>query len=224
MQRAYYAAYDDRYRQVHQQNLEWFHKTPSPIVMETIEAFSLSRHHRLLEIGCGEGRDAFPLLEEGFDLLATDVSPEAVSFCRKRMPHHAAHFQTLDCVTQQLDDSFDFIYAVAVIHMLVPDSDRNAFYSFIANHLKAEGIALICTMGDGSIERRTDISTAFQIQERVHQQTGKTVQIAGTSCRMVSFDSFREELSRNGLRIVTEGFTAAEPDFPLMMYAVVRRG
>lgn len=224
MQRAYYAAYDDRYRQVHAQDLEWFHKDPSPIVMETMKAFSISPHHQLLEIGCGEGRDAFALLEQGFDLLATDVSEEAVSFCRKRMPGHEAHFQTLDCVTERLDDAFDFIYAVAVIHMLVPDADRNAFYGFIVRHLKPEGIALICTMGDGRIERRSDIRTAFDIQERIHEQTGRTVQIAGTSCRMVSFNSFRKELTQNGLQILKEGLTSVEPDFPQMMFAVVRRG
>lgn len=223
-QRAYYAAYDDRYRQVHAQDLEWFHKDPSPIVMETMKAFSIFPHHQLLEIGCGEGRDAFALLEQGFDLLATDVSEEAVSFCRKRMPGHEAHFQTLDCVTERLDDAFDFIYAVAVIHMLVPDADRNAFYGFIGRHLKPDGIALICTMGDGRIERRSDIRTAFDIQERIHEQTGRTVQIAGTSCRMVSFNSFRKELTQNGLQILKEGLTSVEPDFPQMMFAVVRRG
>lgn len=222
-QRAYYAAYDDRYRQVHEQNLEWFHKEPSPIVMETMDAFSISRHHKVLEIGCGEGRDAIALLEQGFDLLATDVSAEAISFCQKQVPHHAAHFQILDCVTEQLDETFDFIYAVAVIHMLVPDADRDAFYRFIGSHLKPGGIALICTMGDGSIERRTDIRTAFDIQERIHEQTGRTVQIASTSCRMVSFDTFRRELHRNGLRIVRDGITSVEPDFPRMMYAAVRK-
>lgn len=79
-QQKYYHAYDDRYRQVHEQNLQWSHENPSQIVAEAIATFAISRQHRLLEIGCGEGRDAFPLLEQGYDLLATDVSPEAIAF------------------------------------------------------------------------------------------------------------------------------------------------
>lgn len=221
-ERKYYNAYDDRYRQVHEQNLQWFDKNPSPIVAETVREFSLSHQHKLLEIGCGEGRDAYPLLKQGYDLLATDVSPEAISFCQKRMPDYAEHFQILDCVAERLSDSFDFIYAVAVVHMLVPDADRNAFYDFIRGHLKSNGIALICTMGDGSVERQTDIRTAFDIQERIHEQTGKAVQIAGTSCRMVNFQTFDKELERNGLVVVKQGVTAIEPDFPQMMFAVVR--
>ena len=222
MKRKYYEAYDDRYRQIHERNLQWSGENASSIVGEIIRDFSISNHQKILEIGCGEGRDAFPLLRQGFDLLATDVSQEALRFCRERMPDHAERFQILDCVSGRLNTAFDFIYAVAVVHMLVPDEDRNAFYSFIREHLKPEGIALIGTMGDGSFERQTDIRTSFDIQERIHEQTGQTVQISSTSCRMVSFQIFNRELEQNGLVVIREGFTAIEPDFPQMMFAVVR--
>ncbi|MBR6791336.1 MAG: class I SAM-dependent methyltransferase [Oscillospiraceae bacterium] len=223
-ERSYYHAYDDRYKQVHGRGLQWFSAMPSPIVAETIREFSiLPGQHKLLEIGCGEGRDAFPLLEEGFDLLATDISPAAVDFCRNRRPDHAGSFRVLDCVTENLPDRFDLIYAVAVVHMLVPDEDRDAFYRFVREHLTPSGIGLICTMGDGSFERQSDISTAFDLQDRVHEQTGTPVRIAGTSCRMVSFDTFERELARNGLRVVRKGITAVEPDFPEMMFAAVRK-
>lgn len=222
MERKYYEAYDDRYRQIHEQDLQWFYENPSPIVTEVIREFDISLKHRLLEIGCGEGRDAFRLLKQGFNLLATDVSPEAITFCRKKLPDSAERFQVLDCVAGELSGTFDFIYAVAVVHMLVPDEDRNAFYRFIREHLGSTGIALICTMGDGKFERQSDIRTAFDMQDRVHEQTGKTVQIASTSCRMVSFETFEKELARNGLSVIKQGVTAIEPDFSQMMYAVVK--
>lgn len=162
------------------------------------------------------------MLKQGFDLLATDVSMAAISFCRMKTPDFAAHFQVLDSVSEKLDGTFDFIYSVGVVHMLVPDTDRNAFYQFIRSHLKPDGSALICTIGDGSIERQTDISTAFDIQDRVHEQTGKVVQVAGTSCRMVNFPTFNKELEQNGFIVVKRGITAIEPDFPQMMYAIVK--
>ena len=222
MQRKYYEAYDDRYRQIHEHDLQWFHTEPSANVMETINTFSISIQNKLLEIGCGEGRDAFPLLKNGFNLLATDVSSEAIRFCKSTFPEFTGHFQVLDCVSGNMDCSFDFIYAVAVIHMLVLDDDRNAFYTFIRKHLTPTGIALICTMGDGCFERQSNIQTAFDIQTRIHEQTGKPVQIASTSCRMVSFGTFRRELGRNNLMMIEEGVTSVEPDFTQMMYAVVK--
>ncbi len=221
-ERRYYNAYDDRYRQVHEQNLQWFDENPSPILSEIMKEFSVSHRHKLLEIGCGEGRDACLLLKQGFDLLATDISSEAIAFCQKKFPRYEAHFQVVDSVTGKLDSLFDFIYAVAVIHMLVLDTDRDSFYCFIREHLKPNGIALICSMGDGDTERQTDIQTAFDIQDRVHEQSGKTVQIANTSCRMVTFQTFEKELERNGLTIIRQGVTVIEPDFPQMMFAVVK--
>ena len=106
--------------------------------------------------------------------------------------------------------------------MLVLDEDRDAFYTFIRDHLSPNGIALICTMGDGKMERQTDIHTAFDLQKRTHEQTGLEVNVASTSCRMVSFSSFEEELKYNGLEILEKGITNAAPDFPMLMYAAVR--
>ena len=222
MQRKYYEAYDDRYRQIHSQNLQWFYDDPTPIVSEVIRDFGIDKSGKLLELGCGEGRDAIALLRQGYDLLATDISPAAIQFAREKWPEFAKNFAVLDCVAGEMDKKFEFIYAVAVVHMLVEDTDRDAFYTFIRTHLVPNGVALICTMGDGQIQRKTDIHTAFDLQERTHEQTGKPVQIASTSCRVVDFETFRAEIMRNGLQIIREGITAAPPDFPQMMFAIVK--
>ena len=223
MQRKYYEAYDDRYRQVHKENLKWFEKEQSPIVEAVAAKYAIEPEHRLLEIGCGEGRDAVYLLHRGYDLLATDVSLEAIRFCRRQFPAFAERFQKLDCITESIPQRYDFIYAVAVVHMLVLDEDRDRFYSFIRRHLAQSGVALICTMGDGCVERQTDIHTAFDLQQRLHEASGKMLDIASTSCRMVSFDTFRKELVRNGLTILEDGISQDVPGFSEMMYAVVKK-
>ena len=221
--RKYYHAYEDRYRQVHGLNLQWSYDKPTAIVKETMDRYTVAKKHKILEIGCGEGRDAVPLLNQGYDLLATDASEEAIRFCKEKAPQYSAKFQVLDCITEKLDERFDFIYAVAVLHMLVDDKDRDGFFRFILEHLNRDGIALICTMGDGQLERKSDISTAFYLQQRVHQETGRILRIAGTSCRMVSFDTFNKELERNQLAVVEQGICSDEPNFNNLMYAVVRK-
>lgn len=220
--RKYYEAYDDRYRQVHSENLRWFTEDASPIVSEVIEEFHILPSMKILEVGCGEGRDAIVLLDRGFDLLATDISSEAVAFCRKENPKAAERFQVLDCLKDRLENRFDFIYAIAVVHMLVLDEDRRGFYHFVREQLTEDGIALICTMGDGIMERKSDISNAFTLQEREHEPTGKTVHIASTSYRAVSFETFNRELEETGLTVLKQGITAIEPDYWKMMYAVVK--
>lgn len=223
MERPYYEAYDDRYRQVHRENLTWFAETPSQIVSEVMERFGVRKTDEILELGCGEGRDAVTLLRQKYSLQATDISETVIAYCKKRWPEYADSFSVFDCVRGSRNETYDFIYAVAVLHMLVKEKDRNGFYQFIHDHLKPGGTALICTMGDGEMERSSDISTAFELQERIHESSGKFLKIASTSYRAVSFNTFRKELTDNGLRIAEYGLTDIEPDYWKMMYAVVQK-
>ena len=64
--REYYKAYEDRYKTIHQKGASWFSNTPTPIVMELLEKYGISLSSPILEIGCGEGRDAKALLEKGY--------------------------------------------------------------------------------------------------------------------------------------------------------------
>lgn len=219
--RKYYEAYDERYMTVHGQNIRWFSDVHSAIISETIQKYGITKQMPLLELGCGEGRDSRVLLNAGYRLLATDISPEAVRYCRVQCPEFADAFQVLDCINGCLDGQFDLIYAVAVIHMLLLDQDRDGFYRFIYSHLTEDGIGLILTMGDGNTERSSDINAAFELQERKCQE--KTMWVAGTSCRMVSFSTFEQELWRNGFEILEQGMTEIPLEFPHMMYAVVRK-
>ena len=219
--RKYYAAYDDRYKTAHQKGVSWAGDKNSPIVLEIIRKYNIQLEDNLLEVGCGEGRDSRAVLESGYNLMATDISTEAIAYCKRIMPNFKEHFSVLDCLSDKLDKQFDFIYGIAVIHMLVLDEDRNRFYQFICNHLKPDGLALICTMGDGEFEMQSDITRAFEIQERNHE-SGKMM-VAGTSCRMVSFKTFNNELERNNLEVIETGITSALPDFDSLMFAVVKK-
>lgn len=221
--RKYYEAYDDRYRQVHEKALQWASDTPSAIVLEAMENYGIGKEASILELGCGEGRDAVQLLKRGYALAAMDISPEAIRYCREKWPEFSDNFRVLDCIAGTLEAKFDFIYAVAVIHMLVEDADRAAFYHFIREHLKEKGIGLVCTMGDGTMERKSDVSTAFCLQERTHGETGEKLLLAGTSCRMVTRETFLREIQENGLETLETGLTSVEPDFPVMLYAIVKK-
>ena len=221
--KSYYQAYDDRYRQIHEQSLHWFSEAPSPIVLEIMNKYQVSKASAILEIGCGEGRDAAYLLQNGYPVLATDVSTEAVKYCRKQFPEYADSFQVLDCLTERLSGTYDFIYAVSVLHMLVEEKDRARFYRFLYEQLQDEGIALICTMGNGTEEWRMDASQAFHLEKRVHRRSGREVCVAATSCRTVSFETLKAEIQAGSLLLLESGMTSIIPDFPTIMYAVVKR-
>lgn len=217
----YYEAYNQRYKIIHEKGHSWSSDTPTPIVSDVIQKYSISKNASILEIGCGEGRDAFPLLENGYDVLASDISSEAISYCRSLRPEYSDHFSVLDCINDHHEFNYDFIYSVAVIHMLVNDEDRIRFYHFIYNHLLDGGLALICSMGDGLTESETDISSAFNMVER-HHDSGY-VMVPSTSLRMVSFDTLKKEIESTHFSIAEQGITSSLPDFNNLMYAIVKK-
>ena len=219
--RSYYEAYDERYRTIHAMGERWSGTAPTPIVLKTLRALELPPEARVLELGCGEGRDALPVLAAGYELLATDCSREAIAYCRRLAGARADRFQRLDFLRDSLPERFAAIYAVAVVHMLVEDADRRGFYRFVYEHLQPGGWALVCSMGDGETSFRTDPREAFCLRERQHP--GGPVQVAATSCRMVNFQSFERELCESGLRVCEKGITPAMPDFDKLMFILARR-
>ena len=219
----YYEAYDERYKQIHSLHLEWGADVHSPILDEIMDKFNLTLESKILELGCGEGRDAIYLMKHGYDICASDISSEAVSFCKKKASEYVKRFIVLNACEDTLDETYDFIYSIAVLHMLVLEEDRNKFLTFIREHLKESGIGLILSMGDGEMERSSGIDSAFKKQERIHIKTGTKVCIASTSCKIVSFPVLEKELEQNGLIIMEKGITSIKPDFPIIMYVVVKR-
>ena len=216
----YYKAYDDRYRQVHAEGLAWFSGAPTPAVERLTTR--LGKGSRILEIGCGEGGNAFALLEQGYDVLATDVSPRAIGYCRTKYPAYASRFVVMDALSDTLSERFDGILAVAVLHMLTEDADRQALLKFIHAHLKPGGTGLIVVMGDGEKAFSSDPNRAFEVQERVHEPSGRVLNIASTTCRVVSRETLHGELHRAQLSVIEEG-PAVWDGSDFATYAVLRR-
>ncbi len=218
----YYHAYDDRYRAIHKINHTWATDEATPIVLEMIEKCAIDKMAPMLEIGCGEGRDSVPLLERGYNLTASDVSAEAIRFCKEKYPQFSERFKVVDACADTLGEAYKFIFATAVLHMLTEDADRAAFLNFIYRHLDKSGTALILTMGDGESEFCTDKNTAFDLQERTNNASGVPVVVTNTTCRMVSFATLTRELEAAHLKILYRGITSCT-DFSSMLYTLVTK-
>lgn len=219
----YYEAYDKRYKQVHEKGLAWSPNNQTEIVENTINKYNLE-NNKMLEIGCGEGRDAKYLLDKGCNVLAIDVSKEAIDYCKVNDIYHMDNYKVMDVLKNNLlIDNYGFIYSVACLHMLVLDEDRNNFYQFIYNHLEEDGYALILTMGDGINESKSDILKAFDDVKRVHQESNEEISVATTSCRIVNFDTLLNEVNSNGFETVEYGITKIDNHFNEIMYIIVKK-
>lgn len=223
MKKVYYKAYDERYKKVHEKNMSWTVDENSKIVEKTIDKYNISKDSIILEIGCGEGRDAKYLLNKGYNISATDVSKEAIRYCKEQDKGHSSNYDVLDVLDNSNNKIYDFIYSIACIHMLVLDEDRIKYYDFIYNHLKKDGLALILSMGDGKKERKSNISDAYNEVKRVNGKTKEEILLPATSCRIVNMDNFIKEATSRKLKVLESGITSIIPEFNEIMYIVVKK-
>lgn len=220
----YYKAYEKRYQQVYKHNYLWSSKEPTPDVIETILKEKISSNAKILELGCGEGRDAIFLLNKNYDVLAVDYSNTVIEKCKELSNYnYNDKFKQFDIINDTLNDKFDFIYSIAVIHMFVNKEHRNKFYNFIYSHLNKNGIALIVSMGDGIKEYKSDVTKSFDDVERVVVNNDEKINIATTSCNIVNWNTFEQELLNNDLIVKRKWISEKIPEFNPAMCVVACR-
>lgn len=224
MKNDYYKAYDKRYRQTYENNSLWEIPERTKEIIDTLKKYKITKKSNILELGCGEGRDAIYLLDNGYNVLGVDYSFAVIDKCNELTNYkYVNNFKQLDLIENSLNEKFDFIYSVAVIHMFVLDEHRNKFYNFIYDHLKDNGIALIISMGDGILEINSDLEKAFDDTKRVNINTNKEIMVAGASCRVKKIDEMKKEIQSNNFEILEEKIIDDVPSFNKCMLFIVKK-
>lgn len=119
------SSYDERYaaREYH-----WGTK-PSAICHRVLALLPPERPVSLLDIGCGEGRNAVFFAHSGYVVTAFDLSAEGVAKTQ-RLAETAnvpvAVFQA-DMNTHMLEDNFDVLFSTGVFHLIPRALRQNLF-------------------------------------------------------------------------------------------------
>jgi SAM-dependent methyltransferase len=116
---------------------------------------------RLLEIGAGPGQDSAYFQDEGFAVVAADLSPAMVELCRsKGIEAHVMDFLHLDFP----DDSFDAVYAMnCLLH--VPNADLPTVLGAIRSLLRPGGLFFVGVYG-GNESREGPIANDEHVPPR----------------------------------------------------------
>ncbi|MCR1898575.1 class I SAM-dependent methyltransferase [Irregularibacter muris] len=203
--REYYLAYEERYKKVHSEGFTWFSDIPTPELLEWVEFNNIPMDDEICEVGCGEGRDALYLSSEGYKVTAVDASESAILKCKElsKKKGVVVNWKVADALflNKMIKKQYKWVYSIATLHMLVEDNDRNKFLDSLFNILQPKGKLLLVSMGDGESEKRSDTSTAFELQERSNNVEGKKIMVAGTSYRGVNWEYHKHELERAGFQI-----------------------
>lgn len=94
---------------------------------------------RILDIGCGNGRNLMPFLKKGFDCIGIDSSKELIRIAKQKVP--GAKLVVANAVKLPFPDkSMDYVICLAVLHHLKPKYHEKAL-SEIKRVLKPNGKA-----------------------------------------------------------------------------------
>jgi ubiquinone/menaquinone biosynthesis C-methylase UbiE len=96
---------------------------------------------KMLEVGCGTGRESYALATEGFEVHAIDTDAGAIALAqRKARGHGSPSFTTQDFATHHFVDEFDAVFERGVLHNIKSDADREDFAVKVARALKPGGL------------------------------------------------------------------------------------
>lgn len=203
----YYKAYEKRYKQDYKENMLWSSKLFTPDVINFIDDYKVNKQDRILDLGCGEGRNAIYLLEKGYNVLAIDYSSSVIDMCNKLSSNkYERHFKQFDIIEDEEKEKFNYIYSIAVLQLFVLKEHRNKFLSFIRTYLLEDGRCLLCVLGDGKQNYTSNIKDAFKDTKRVVMNTNKNLDIATTSCNIVNWEELEQEILENDLLIEKNGY------------------
>ena len=121
---------------------------PSLFVQEFVEELkNLGVSGKLLEIGCGNGRDSIFLARAGLEVTAIDVAPAAVKMAKENAESVDVVIDFQEANAENLpfeDNTFDALFTLSVLH----SSDLNKSIPEVARVLKPDGVMLIYIYGD----------------------------------------------------------------------------
>jgi tellurite methyltransferase len=109
-------------------------KKPSAICDKAIEIIrpSSDYHPKLLDLGCGEGRNAVYFAKHGFEVVGLDLSLTGLEKTRSYAKEVGVHVETIqaDIVTYELKDAYGVIFSTGTLQYLLPEVRSQRFQNY----------------------------------------------------------------------------------------------
>lgn len=124
---------------------QWDYSHPSEELIGALTALTLPSTSRVLDLGCGGGRDAIYMASLGFDVVGVDVTVEAIAIAQRRAEKARVHVDWIvdDVLELSLpSETFDLITDRACFHH-IPHAVRPKYAEQVFRLLKPGGVFLV---------------------------------------------------------------------------------
>ena len=132
--------YDKRYKT---EDYYWG-LAPNNLCYEIMRLKPPTKPYKVLDIGCGEGKDAVFLARNGYDVTAFDVSEQGLSKARELANHCGVKidFFKADVRDFRIETDYDIIFSSGVFHY-IPNELRRSVIDNLKTHTTVNGINVI---------------------------------------------------------------------------------
>jgi len=161
---------------------------PSPFAKYV--ANQLNAEQNILEIGCGNGRDAKFFSAQGHNVTGIDRSTEAIDLCKKLYSEERIEFcfGTIADIAKKNQKKYDLVYTRFVIHAMSMDEEIKTL-KMSYKLLKSNGKFFIeCRSINDPLSERGEI-------------VSQTERIDGHYRRFIILEEFTERLTQIGFKI-----------------------
>lgn len=150
------ADYDARY----ERKEYYWGLTPNRLCFEIMKLLPPVRPYRVLELGCGKGKDAVFLAKCGYAVTAFDLSEKGLAKVEKLAEQNGTEvtFFKADLMDYRPDQEFDIIFSSGVLHY-VPETLREKLCDSLKEHTAPGGLNVLnVIVKKPFIERAPDAS------------------------------------------------------------------
>ena len=114
---------------------------PNRICYDIMKILPPIKPYRVLDIGCGEGKDAVFFAKCGYDVTAFDISEQGIEKAKKLAEHNKVEvrFFKADLFDYHPDAEYDIIFSSGVLHF-IPENDRKELCDSLKAHTTDIGI------------------------------------------------------------------------------------
>lgn len=124
-------SYDQKYRETGY----YWGKEPSGTAIRLLDVMGGSggQGRRLIDLGCGEGRNAVYFARCGFDVAGVDISPTGLHKTQVLADEANAAVETVEADISHwrpMPDSFDVLFSTGTLHYLPPEMRDSVFQAY----------------------------------------------------------------------------------------------
>lgn len=226
----YVLGYERRYAQVYREGGERFEmRRPNPEIAWLLENKHVTDTSKVVDLGCGEGRDTLSLGRAGVQVVGVDISPSALAkLTEDRDGEMLTNIEVLEDDLRSLgklpDEMFDVAINMGALHMLARTQDRKDHLTQVFRILRPNGIFLVKHSREWLKGFRTVVWSKIDqsvlkpgdiIPRRIWLPDGtiKEIPMEMIPHRTAKPDDLRQEVEQSGFRFVQPVLTTEEGGF-----------